>query len=245
MSIMAISPIDGRYASKTSSLNSYFSEFALIKFRVRVEVEYFLKLTEQPIRALEGFPKDSFDILRDIYLNFSEEDAEKVKRFERITNHDVKAVEYFIKEKFEALGLSRYSEFIHFGLTSQDINNTSVPMSIKECFDNEWNVLFDEILAELERMSVLWKDIPMLARTHGQPASPTRLGKEIYVFVERLKTQKKNLENIPVCGKFGGATGNFNAHHVAFPEIDWVTFSNDFLKNRLFPKTRLFLVFEK
>lgn len=233
MSIMAISPIDGRYASKTSSLNSYFSEFALIKFRVRVEVEYFLKLTEQPIRALEGFPKDSFDILRDIYLNFSEEDAEKVKRFERITNHDVKAVEYFIKEKFEALGLSRYSEFIHFGLTSQDINNTSVPMSIKECFDNEWNVIFDEILAELERMSVLWKDIPMLARTHGQPASPTRLGKEIYVFVERLKTQKKNLENIPVCGKFGGATGNFNAHHVAFPEIDWVTFSNDFLKNRL------------
>ncbi|MEM9052146.1 MAG: adenylosuccinate lyase [Bacteroidota bacterium] len=233
MSIMAISPIDGRYASKTSSLNSYFSEFALIKYRVRVEVEYFLKLTEQPIKALEGFPTKSFDDLRNIYLNFSEEDAEKVKGFERITNHDVKAVEYFIKEKFEVLGLSGYSEFIHFGLTSQDINNTSVPMSIKECFDKEWNDLFTEILAELEKMSVLWKDVPMLARTHGQPASPTRLGKEIFVFVERLKTQKENLESIPVCGKFGGATGNFNAHHAAFPEIDWVAFSNDFLKENL------------
>jgi len=233
MSIMAISPIDGRYASKTSNLNAYFSEFALIKYRVKVEVEYFLRLTQLPIKALDEFPVSSSSDLQRIYLQFSEEDAEKVKAFERITNHDVKAVEYFIKERFDDLDLSSFSEFIHFGLTSQDINNTSVPMSIKEFFDKEWNSLITEILTELEKMSVQWKDIPMLARTHGQPASPTRLGKEIYVFVERLKTQKKNLERIPVCGKFGGATGNFNAHYVAFPEIDWVDFSNSFLKESL------------
>jgi adenylosuccinate lyase len=233
MSIMAISPIDGRYASKTNSLTNYFSEFALIKYRIRVEVEYFIKLTDLPIKALEGFPKELFTNLRNIYLDFSEADAEKVKDFERITNHDVKAVEYFIKEQFDSLGINEFSEFIHFGLTSQDINNTSVPMSIKECFENEWNDLFTEILTELEKMAVLWKDIPMLARTHGQPASPTRLGKEIQVFVERLKTQKENLDSVPVCGKFGGATGNFNAHFVAFPDIDWISFSNEFLLESL------------
>ncbi len=233
MSITAISPIDGRYASKTSSLIPYFSEFALIKYRVRVEIEYFLALTEQPISALEDFPKESEKDIRKIYQNFSEADAEKVKGFERVTNHDVKAVEYFIKESFEALGLQKYNEFIHFGLTSQDINNTSVPMSIKECFDDVWFPLFDEVCEILSKRAIDWKDVPMLARTHGQPASPTRLGKEIQVFVERLRTQAAGLKSIPVCGKFGGATGNFNAHFVAFPKIDWVTFSNDFLANRL------------
>lgn len=233
MSISAISPIDGRYASKTSSLIPYFSEFALIKYRVRVEIEYFLALKEQPIGPLKGFPSASESKVRNIYQNFSVADAEKVKAFERITNHDVKAVEYFIKESFEELGLEKYNEFIHFGLTSQDINNTAVPMSIKECFDHEWFPLFDEVCAALTDMASAWKDVPMLARTHGQPASPTRLGKEIQVFVERLRTQAKGLKNIPVCGKFGGATGNFNAHFVAFPEIDWVKFSNEFLANQL------------
>jgi len=233
MSITAISPIDGRYASKTSSLIPYFSEFALIKYRVRVEIEYFLALTEQPIGPLRDFPTASEGKIRDIYQNFSVADAEKVKAFERVTNHDVKAVEYFVKECFEELGLEKYNEFIHFGLTSQDINNTSVPMSIKECFEKEWFPLFEEVCAMLTKMATDWKDVPMLARTHGQPASPTRLGKEIKVFVERLKTQAEGLENIPVCGKFGGATGNFNAHYVAFPEIDWIGFSNSFLKNSL------------
>jgi len=233
MSITAISPIDGRYASKTSSLIPYFSEFALIKYRVRVEIEYFLALTEQPIGPLRDFPTASEGKIRDIYQNFSVADAEKVKAFERVTNHDVKAVEYFVKECFEELGLEKYNEFIHFGLTSQDINNTSVPMSIKECFEKEWFPLFEEVCAMLTKMATDWKDVPMLARTHGQPASPTRLGKEIKVFVERLKTQAEGLQNIPVCGKFGGATGNFNAHYVAFPEIDWIGFSNSFLKNSL------------
>jgi adenylosuccinate lyase len=233
MSITAISPIDGRYASKTSSLIPYFSEFALIKYRVRVEIEYFLALTEQPIGPLKAFPTASEGKIRNIYQSFSMADAEKVKEFERVTNHDVKAVEYFIKECFEDLGLEKYNEFIHFGLTSQDINNTSVPMSIKECFDNEWFPLFDEVCAILTKMASDWKDVPMLARTHGQPASPTRLGKEIQVFAERLRTQAEGLKNIPVCGKFGGATGNFNAHYVAFPEIDWIAFSNNFLKNSL------------
>jgi len=233
MSITAISPIDGRYASKTSSLIPYFSEFALIKYRVRVEIEYFLALTEQPIGALKDFPTAAEGKIRNIYQSFSVADAEKVKAFERVTNHDVKAVEYFIKECFEDLELERFNEFIHFGLTSQDINNTSVPMSIKECFDNEWFPLFEEVCEILSRRASDWKDVPMLARTHGQPASPTRLGKEIQVFVERLRTQAEGLKNIPVCGKFGGATGNFNAHFVAFPEIDWVNFSNKFLATRL------------
>ncbi|HKK40235.1 MAG TPA: adenylosuccinate lyase [Cryomorphaceae bacterium] len=233
MSITAISPIDGRYASKTSSLIPYFSEFALIKYRVRVEIEYFLALTKQPIGALADFPKESENEIRKIYRDFSEAHAEKVKGFEAVTNHDVKAVEYFIKESFEDLGLQRYNEFIHFGLTSQDINNTSVPVSIKECFDEVWFPLFEEVCDTLSKMSIEWKNVPMLARTHGQPASPTRLGKEIQVFAERLKTQAEGLKNIPVCGKFGGATGNFNAHFVAFPEIDWVDFSNQFLKNNL------------
>ncbi|MFT6997066.1 MAG: adenylosuccinate lyase [Cryomorphaceae bacterium] len=233
MSITAISPIDGRYASKTSSLIPYFSEFALIKYRVHVEIEYFLALTEQPVNALADFPKESESEIRKIYQNFSEADAEKIKGFEKVTNHDVKAVEYFIKECFEALGLQRYNEFIHFGLTSQDINNTAVPASIKECFDEAWFPLLDEVYITLAKMASDWKDVPMLARTHGQPASPTRLGKEIQVFVERLRIQADGLKNIPVYGKFGGATGNFNAHFVAFPEIDWVKFSNSFLKNRL------------
>lgn len=233
MSITAISPIDGRYASKTSSLIPYFSEFALIKYRVRVEIEYFLALTEQPIGALQDFPNESKAAIQKIYQNFSVADAEKVKAFERETNHDVKAVEYFIKASFEDLGLEKYNEFIHFGLTSQDINNTAVPMSIKECFDEEWFPLFDKVCGVLAEMASEWKNVPMLARTHGQPASPTRLGKEIQVFVERLTTQVEGLKNIPVCGKFGGATGNFNAHFVAFPEINWINFSNDFLQNSL------------
>lgn len=233
MSITAISPIDGRYASKTSSLIPYFSEFALIKYRLHVEIEYFLALTEQPINALADFPKESESEIRKIYQNFSEADAEKIKGFEKVTNHDVKAVEYFIKECFEALGLQRYNEFIHFGLTSQDINNTAVPASIKECFDEAWFPLLDTVCITLAKMASDWKDVPMLARTHGQPASPTRLGKEIQVFVERLRIQADGLKNIPVYGKFGGATGNFNAHFVAFPEIDWVNFSNSFLKNSL------------
>jgi adenylosuccinate lyase len=233
MSITAISPIDGRYASKTSSLIPYFSEFALIKYRVRVEVEYFLALTEQPISMLADFPAASEGEIRKIYQDFTEADAEKVKDFERVTNHDVKAVEYFIKESFEKLGLEKYNEFIHFGLTSQDINNTSVPISIKECFDDVWFPLYEEVCDILSQRAIDWKDVPMLARTHGQPASPTRLGKEIQVFVERLRRQAEGLKNIPVCGKFGGATGNFNAHFVAFPEIDWVKFSNDFLANQL------------
>jgi adenylosuccinate lyase len=198
-----------------------------------VEIEYFLALTEQPVNALADFPKESESEIRKIYQNFSEADAEKIKGFEKVTNHDVKAVEYFIKECFEALGLQRYNEFIHFGLTSQDINNTAVPASIKECFDEAWFPLLDEVYITLAKMASDWKDVPMLARTHGQPASPTRLGKEIQVFVERLRIQADGLKNIPVYGKFGGATGNFNAHFVAFPEIDWVKFSNSFLKNRL------------
>jgi adenylosuccinate lyase len=233
MSITAISPIDGRYASKTSSLIPYFSEFALIKYRVRVEIEYFLALTEQPIGPLKDFPSESEGKIRKIYQGFSVADAEKVKAFERVTNHDVKAVEYFIKECFEELGLERYNEFIHFGLTSQDINNSAVPMSIKECFDDEWFPVLDKVCSILAKMASNWKEVPMLARTHGQPASPTRLGKEIQVFVERLRVQADGLKNIPVYGKFGGATGNFNAHFVAFPEIDWVKFSNSFLKNSL------------
>jgi len=233
MSITAISPIDGRYASKTASLTPYFSEYALIKYRVRVEIEYFLALKDQPIQALANFPKEKESEIRKIYRDFTEQDAKKVKDFERVTNHDVKAVEYFIKERFESLGLESYNEFIHFGLTSQDINNTAVPVSIKECFDEVWFPLFDEICDVLSKMANDWKEVPMLARTHGQPASPTRLGKEIQVFVERLKTQAEGLKTIPVCGKFGGATGNFNAHFVAFPEIDWVAFSNDFLQKKL------------
>lgn len=233
MSILAISPIDGRYASKTSTLVPYYSEFALIKYRIRVEIEYFLALTHLQIKALEDFPMDTVPKVREIHESFSQADAEKVKAFEKETNHDVKAVEYYIKEKFTLLGLEKYSEFVHFGLTSQDINNTAVPMSVKECFADVYFPHFDRVFDKLCQMAKEWQDIPMLARTHGQPASPTRLGKEMQVFAERLKTQIESLRNIPIYGKFGGATGNFNAHYAAFPEIDWVSFSNSFLSKRL------------
>lgn len=232
-SINAISPIDGRYRAQTENLSTYFSENGLIRYRVRVEIEYFIALCEYPLPQLKSLPKAQFEDLRRIYLQFTEEDALKIKEIERVTNHDVKAVEYFIKDRFEELGLSEYKEFIHFGLTSQDINNTATPLSLKEGF---LNVVLPELkllVYELKQRSKTWKKIPMLARTHGQPASPTRLGKEIYVFVERLEAQLKMLERIPFAAKFGGATGNFNAHAVAFPAINWVDFGNSFVKEKL------------
>jgi adenylosuccinate lyase len=233
MSVLAISPVDGRYASKTSELVAYFSEFALIKYRVRVEIEYFIALSESEVPQLSALSKDQTEKLRSIYRDFSEEDAAKIKDFERVTNHDVKAVEYFIKEKLEALGLSDHQEFIHFGLTSQDINNTAVPMSISECFRDVYMPEVKKITELIQNLAREWKDVPMLARTHGQPASPTRLGKEMQVFADRLNTQIKSLEDIEISGKFGGATGNFNAHHVAYPEIDWISFGNSFLDEKL------------
>jgi adenylosuccinate lyase len=233
MSIHAISPVDGRYASKTASLVPYFSEYALIKYRTRVEIEYFIALSELPLSQLKGIQEADKSALRKIYVDFSEQDAEDVKSFERITNHDVKAVEYLIKQKLSPLGLQQFEEFIHFGLTSQDINNTAVPLSIKECFDDVYTPLLRSVQTKLEDLAREWKEVPMLARTHGQPASPTRLGKEIAVFAERLKVQIDAFEAIPVSGKFGGATGNFNAHHVAFPEVDWIKFANRFLKDKL------------
>lgn len=232
-SLTAISPIDGRYRSKVEKLANYFSEYALIKYRVLVEIEYFIALTENDIKALADFPNDQIENLRDIYLNFSEEDAAKIKEIEKVTNHDVKAVEYFIKEKLNALDLSRYEEFIHFGLTSQDINNTAVPLSLRDAIHQDYIPLLDELIHTLNDLSQEWKEIPMLARTHGQPASPTRLGKEIFVFVERLDIQKRHLLAVPFSAKFGGATGNMNAHYVAFPETDWVEFANNFVNNTL------------
>ena len=231
--LSAIGPVDGRYYSKTQELTAYFSEASLICYRVKVEIEYFIALCEIPIFQLNGVDPAKFQDLRSIYTNFSMEDAEKVKSIENVTNHDVKAVEYFIKEKMDDLGLGTAKEFVHFGLTSQDINNTAVPMSLKDCMENVCIPLYDKLVAQLEQFSEEWKEIPMLARTHGQPASPTRLGKEIYVFVERIKEQLKILHNCVYAGKFGGATGNFNAHHIAYPDINWVTFANDFLKNKL------------
>ncbi len=239
MSILAISPIDGRYANKTSELPAYFSEYALIRYRLRVEVEYFIALAEIPLEQLKSVSESQKVQLRDLYKSFSEADAEKIKAFERVTNHDVKAVEYFMKEKMEALGMKAVSEFVHFGLTSQDINNTAIPMSIKECFDNVYIPGIKGIITEIERLARDWKDVPMLARTHGQPASPTRLGKEMHVFVERLGKQLQNLESIEVSGKFGGATGNFNAHHIAFPEISWPDFANGFTSEKLGIKRQL------
>ena len=232
-SLNAISPIDGRYRSQNENLSTYFSEKGLIRYRVRVEIEYFIALCEHPLPQLKDFPKEKFVSLRNIYLRFTEDDAEKIKEIESITNHDVKAVEYFLKERFEAFGLKDYLEFIHFGLTSQDINNTATPLSLKEGF---LNVILPELkllIYELKQRAKSWKKIPMLARTHGQPASPTHLGKEIYVFVERLEAQVKMLERIPFAAKFGGATGNFNAHLVAFPNIKWADFGNRFVKNKL------------
>jgi len=231
--LTAISPVDGRYFSKTQSLSPFFSEFGLIRYRVQVEVEYFIALTAQPISALASFPKDKIETLRAIYKNFTIEDAQWIKDSEKITNHDVKAVEYFLKDKMTQLDLSEYLEFIHFGLTSQDINNTSVPLSLKEGIEQVYLVQLNAIIDKLIEFQVEWKEVPMLAKTHGQPASPTRLGKEIQVFSERLEVQRKQLLAIPFSAKFGGATGNFNAHHVAFPTIDWVEFANDFVNNKL------------
>jgi len=232
-SIKAISPIDGRYSAQTKALSDYFSEFALLRYRVWVEIEYFIALVELPLPQLAGVNKKAIGSLRKVHLNFSDEDALAIKSTERVTNHDVKAVEYFIKEKLDSLGLSDFREFVHFGLTSQDINNTAIPASFRDAIEGEYIPAVDRIIEKLMAMSKEWKDVAMLARTHGQPASPTRLGKEVYVFVERLDEQLNQLEEIPISAKFGGATGNFNAHHVAFPEIDWVKFANDFLYEKL------------
>jgi adenylosuccinate lyase len=231
--LTAISPIDGRYQSKTAALQAYFSEFGLIRYRVLVEVEYLIALVQSGISNLQDFPVDQFDNLRAIYTEFSQADALWIKETEQTTNHDVKAVEYFLKAKMEALGLNTYSEFIHFGLTSQDINNTAIPLSLKEGIEAVYLPQLLEVHAKLVAMSVEWKDIPMLARTHGQPASPTRLGKEIQVFAERLFKQIQQLKSIKLPAKFGGATGNFNAHFVAYPKTDWVAFGNHFVNDIL------------
>jgi len=231
--LTAISPIDGRYHSKTNELQAYFSEFGLIKYRVKIEVEYFIALVETGIEPLKDFPKNQFDSLRAIVDKFTEEDANSIKNIEKVTNHDVKAVEYFLKDKLTALGLDKYLEFIHFGLTSQDINNTSIPLSLKEAIEESYLPLIQSLIDKLNELKVEWKDIAMLAKTHGQPASPTRLGKEIQVFSERLEKQVKQLKSIPYSAKFGGATGNLNAHHVAFPSHNWIDFGNNFVNNIL------------
>ena len=232
--LTAISPIDGRYRTKTENLAAYFSEFALIKYRVRVEVEYFIALCELPLPQLSGVDCNVFETLRAIYRDFSEQDARRIKEIESVTNHDVKAVEYFLKEKFDELGgLEAYKEFIHFGLTSQDINNTSVPLSIKEALTQVYYPLLEELIAQLETYAAEWKNIPMLAKTHGQPASPTRLGKEVRVFAYRLDTQLALLKSCPITAKFGGATGNYNAHHVAYPTYDWKAFGSRFVAEKL------------
>ncbi len=231
--LTAISPVDGRYRSKTEKYAEYFSEFALIRFRVMVEVEYFISLCEIPLKQLQLVPKDCFDKLRAVYIHFQESDAEKIKEIEQTTNHDVKAVEYFLKQQFDLLGLSDYKEFIHFGLTSQDINNTAVPVSIKKALEDVYYPEMENLLKKMRELADEWKDIPMLARTHGQPASPTRLGKEIMVFVYRLDKQLSLLRAVPISGKFGGATGNFNAHSVAYPSIEWKNFADKFLAEKL------------
>lgn len=231
--LTAISPIDGRYRRVTHTLDGYFSEFALIKYRVRVEIEYFIALCELPLPQLTGVDKSVFAVLRLIYSDFSLEDAQKIKEIEKTTNHDVKAVEYFIKEKIAALGLSKHEEFIHFGLTSQDINNTSVPLSLKEAANEVVVPKIKEIIKVLTGFANDWKNVSLLAKTHGQPASPTRLGKEIMVFVERLEKQVAQLEQVPFAAKFGGATGNFNAHFVAYPATNWVNFADKFVNNTL------------
>ena len=240
----AISPIDGRYRSKTISLSPYFSEEALIKYRVLIEVEYFIALREADLPQLAKIDKSIYDSLRAIYKNFSTEDALWIKETEKTTNHDVKAVEYFIKSKFDGLGLQEYKEFIHFGLTSQDINNTAIPLSTKEAFENVYLPGLVSVIAKLKELAMEWQNVPMLARTHGQPASPTRLGKEILVFVERLEEQMRLLFNVPFAAKFGGATGNYNAHKVAYPNTDWKKFGTDFVENSLglhhsFPTTQI------
>ena len=233
--LTAISPIDGRYRNKTQELAGYFSEYALIRYRVRVEIEYFITLCELPLPQLEHFDHKLFESLRDIYRLFTEQDAARVKEIEQTTNHDVKAVEYFIKEKIDALNgfPAEAKEFIHFGLTSQDINNTSVPLSIKEALEQVYYPMVEELIEQLNDYAEQWKNVPMLAKTHGQPASPTRLGKEIMVFVYRLEEQLRGLKDIPVTAKFGGATGNYNAHHVAYPQYDWREFGNQFVSEKL------------
>jgi adenylosuccinate lyase len=240
----AISPIDGRYRNKVAKLADYYSEESLIKYRVKVEIEYFITLCEIPLPQLEDFNTDLFVDLRKIYQDFSTEDAQKIKDIEKVTNHDVKAVEYFIKEEFDKLNLLKYKEFIHFGLTSQDINNTAIPLSIKDSVNEVYIPLYKELVARISELSIEWNDVSMLARTHGQPASPTRLGKEINVFAVRLNEQFKTLENIPNAAKFGGATGNYNAHHVAYPNIDWKAFGTHFVEDKLglhhsFPTTQI------
>lgn len=243
-SLQAISPIDGRYAGKTKALVPFFSEEALIRYRVLVEIEYFIALVEMPLPQLESFDKGLFDELRALYRDFGPEQAQAIKDTEKVTNHDVKAVEYFIKEAFDRLGIAQYKEFIHFGLTSQDINNTAIPLSIKEAMNEVYIPLFLELRDKLEALANEWKDVPMLARTHGQPASPTRLGKEIGVFVQRLNEQLDLLNDIKSAAKFGGATGNFNAHKVAYPQMDWKAFGTQFVQETLglyhsFPTTQI------
>lgn len=240
----AITPVDGRYASKTAELTHYFSEFALIKYRVRVEIEYFIALCETGVEQLSGVDSNLFEPLRDIYRNFQTEDAQKIKDIEKVTNHDVKAVEYFIKEKFEGLGLSQYQEFIHFGLTSQDINNTSVPLSIKDALNELIYPQLEALIEAIDASATAWDHIPLLARTHGQPASPTTLGKEFKVFTARLRAQLEQLKAVPHSAKFGGATGNFNAHTVAYPQGDWHTWGDNFVANylglsRSYPTTQI------
>jgi adenylosuccinate lyase len=231
--LQAISPIDGRYAEKTENLRHYFSEAALIKYRLKIEVEYFIGLCKLPLPQLKDVDHKVFGQLRQIVTGFSVEDAAGVKEIERITNHDVKAVEYFLKKEFDGMGLEKYREFIHFGLTSQDINNTAVPLSLKDAWENEIRPLLQEVIEKLKALAQAWKGIPLLARTHGQPASPTLLGKEIMVFVTRLEHQNELLTHVPFSGKFGGATGNFNAHKAAYPEIDWIEFAGTFLEKTL------------
>ena len=231
--LTAISPIDGRYRNKVEGLAEYFSEYGLIKYRVLVEVEYFIALSKQLPQLKAVNDNTIAQRLRDIYLNFQESDASQIKKIEETTNHDVKAVEYFLKQKFDEMSLSAYKEFIHFGLTSQDINNTATPLSVKDALDNSLYPLLEQVIALLKKQANDWMDIPMLAHTHGQPASPTRLGKEFMVFVYRIEEQFKLLKQIPITAKFGGATGNFNAHHVAYPEIDWKEFGNEFVKEYL------------
>ncbi len=232
--LTAVSPIDGRYRGKTEKLADYFSEYALVKYRIRVEIEYFITLCELPLPQLADFDKQQFEALRDIYRSFNEEGAARVKEIEKTTNHDVKAVEYYIKEQLDKIGdFEKYKEFIHFGLTSQDINNTSVPLSIKEALEETYIPQVEELIEQLREYAEDWKNVPMLAKTHGQPASPTRLGKEIQVFVYRLEKQLEMLKDCPMTAKFGGATGNFNAHHVAYPEYDWRAFGNKFVSEKL------------
>jgi len=231
--LSAISPIDGRYRNTTSELGGYFSEYALIKYRVFVEIEYFIALCQHPLPQLQDFDKNVAEKLRAIYKNFNEQDAESIKQIEKITNHDVKAVEYFIKKEFDKLGLEAYKEFIHFGLTSQDINNTAIPYSFKEALNNSYYPAIEELVNILKQYAANWDGIPMLAHTHGQPASPSRLGKEIMVFVERLQNQLNLLKAIPYSAKFGGATGNYNAHNIGYPHIDWKAFGNHFVNDIL------------